>query len=544
MEVTSASQWDPRGDALSTQYRNQDVPPDSYIDHGYQNDAIQQQQQQPQYASDAHSSSLGNGVMNYGQSNGVGVSSYRQHSPGQFSASPGYRVSNPGYPSHGSVDGGGMPHPRQASISSVSSNTDYGTSPTISHAGSRNNSIYSLDGQMGSLGMSNASVDPSTGQPLYGSTLGGRYAGALSTGYVDRRFSLDERSRPPSGNPAAKPSSHAASSGRSWPWGPSSQNTSVHPRASYDYTASSARVPPNGSYPTYDPFQHGGGLADGPSRLRSMSSSAIGGRTHPYGYQGAGSAASAAAAMGLVPHGEMLQMDAHGHPIQGVGLVGPQIGPGGGATRRAKFKRSRTGCLVCRKRKVKCSQDGTPCKQCRIGKRDCYYDDNPPKRKRKGKNSGGGDGSASNSDSAKPGTTNGGYSKPHLGQGSGAYDSYPQLPPPPGVAFSMPFGQSNSHQHSHGSHSAEDPHTFGSAGWPAPSGEAHNRASFDAGGLAPESHDSHRSGSFASSYDHRVGGLSQSAHSHTSSSNGGWYDPVTEQHSRPIYGSDSTTAHS
>ena len=56
-----------------------------------------------------------------------------------------------------------------------------------------------------------------------------------------------------------------------------------------------------------------------------------------------------------------------------------------GSTRRAKFRRSRTGCMVCRKRKVKCDQDGQPCKQCRIGKRDCHYEENPPKRKRKGK---------------------------------------------------------------------------------------------------------------------------------------------------------------
>ncbi|UZJ57039.1 hypothetical protein CBS101457_006359 [Exobasidium rhododendri] len=56
-----------------------------------------------------------------------------------------------------------------------------------------------------------------------------------------------------------------------------------------------------------------------------------------------------------------------------------------GSTRRAKFQRSRTGCMVCRKRKVKCDQDGQPCKQCRIGKRECHYEENPTKRKRKSK---------------------------------------------------------------------------------------------------------------------------------------------------------------
>lgn len=462
--------------------------------------------------------------------------SYRQHSPGQFNSSPGYRVNGGGYPAHNGVDVSGMPHPRQASVSSVSSNTDYGTSPTMSHAGSRNNSIYSLDGQMGNLGMSAGAVDPSTGQPMYSAGIS-RYPGPANGGFVDRRFSLDERSRPASGNPNAKPNPVAAPSGRSWPWGTSSQNAALHGRASYDYGASAARAA-SGGYPTgYEAF-------DMPSRLRSMSSSAVAGRSHPYGYPGAGSATGAAAAMGLVPHGEMLQMDAHGHPIQGVGMVGPQVGPGGGATRRAKFKRSRTGCLVCRKRKVKCSQDGTPCKQCRIGKRDCYYDDNPPKRKRKGKNSTGGDGSASNSDSAKPGLSNGGFSKPHIGGGGGSYDSYPQLPPPPGVAFSMPFGQSNAHHHS------EEAPGFGSAGWPVAPGEAH-RGSFDAASLPTDTHDSSRSSSFASSYDHRVGSLSHSTsasgiggQSHGAASSGGWYDPVTEQHSRPMYAGEAAAAHS
>lgn len=60
-------------------------------------------------------------------------------------------------------------------------------------------------------------------------------------------------------------------------------------------------------------------------------------------------------------------------------------GSAAGTTRRTKFRRSRTGCMVCRKRKVKCDQDGLPCKQCRIGQRDCHYENNPPKRKRKAK---------------------------------------------------------------------------------------------------------------------------------------------------------------
>ncbi|PWN45263.1 hypothetical protein IE81DRAFT_344952 [Ceraceosorus guamensis] len=59
---------------------------------------------------------------------------------------------------------------------------------------------------------------------------------------------------------------------------------------------------------------------------------------------------------------------------------------GAGTHRKQKFQRSRTGCLICRRRKVKCSQDGLPCKQCRIGNRDCHYDESQPKQpsKRRG----------------------------------------------------------------------------------------------------------------------------------------------------------------
>jgi hypothetical protein len=107
-----------------------------------------------------------------------------------------------------------------------------------------------------------------------------------------------------------------------------------------------------------------------PTRYRSMSSSAASGRAYGNPYGAPGTAAHAVAAMG------------YGMSHLGPGMMLEGDIPGGpGPARRAKFKRSRTGCLVCRKRKVKCSQDGTPCKQCRIGKRDCHYDDNPQKKK-------------------------------------------------------------------------------------------------------------------------------------------------------------------
>lgn len=172
-------------------------------------------------------------------------------------------------------------------------------------------------------------------------------------------------------------------------------------------------------------------------------------------------------------------IDPHGSS-NGLGVVGSQIGPGGGVTRRAKFKRSRTGCLICRKRKVKCSQDGTPCKQCRIGKRECYYEENPPKRKRKGK----GD--------LKENIINGTMKGPVPSLPGKALSTSPvnnlygqTTAPPSSVSFHMPFSSHDHHIADVAAHyTGPGPHedaptpTFGSAGWPVPPGAAHHRDSF------------------------------------------------------------------
>lgn len=155
-------------------------------------------------------------------------------------------------------------------------------------------------------------------------------------------------------------------------------NTSMQPAYGYDANAMSAMSP----------------------RYRSMSSSAASGRAYGNAYGPPGTAAHAVAAMGygMAPHlgpGMMLEGDLPGGP---------------GPARRAKFKRSRTGCLVCRKRKVKCSQDGTPCKQCRIGKRDCHYDDSPQKKKGGKKERSGGSIDGGSSEKGSNGTA------PHLAQ--------------------------------------------------------------------------------------------------------------------------------
>ncbi|PWN30905.1 hypothetical protein BDZ90DRAFT_273179 [Jaminaea rosea] len=265
----------------------------------------------------------------------------------------------------------------------------------MSQPGTRNNSIYSLDGHMTSANLGGGSGGGGGGGL---SSMDSRFAPTQNGYMVDRRFSLDERARPLGASllPHRAPQSAAGLSsmagGRHWPWGgvnnaignssgsSSSGSSTTQGRASYDYGYAANRqvqaAGPGAGYTTsYDSFNPSVAPgADPGMRFRSVSSSAASGR-----YAGPGGPLGAASAMGLAPPYDPL--DGAHHP------VGPSVGPGGGVTRRAKFKRSRTGCLVCRKRKVKCSQDGTPCKQCRIGKRDCYYEDNPPKRKRKGKDS-------------------------------------------------------------------------------------------------------------------------------------------------------------
>ncbi|KAE8204947.1 hypothetical protein CF328_g781 [Tilletia controversa] len=107
-----------------------------------------------------------------------------------------------------------------------------------------------------------------------------------------------------------------------------------------------------------------------------------------------------------------------GHSMTSTGVMRGPGSSGAGTTRRAKFKRSRTGCMVCRKRKVKCSQDGTPCKQCRIGKRECYYEANPGKRKRRSRSRTG--------SMVVPGSGEGHHSGGSMGggMGDGSLDGY------------------------------------------------------------------------------------------------------------------------
>lgn len=278
------------------------------------------------------------------------------------------------------------PHHRHNSVSSVSSSYEVASnwspaSPAAQH--SRQNSLYSLPAQLDSVALggtpqpeSSLQVLPSGQQYVQTSPHVQHHLRYVSQADA-RRFSLDERSIRV--QPQAK---GQQAQGRHWPWGgaTSGSGAPVHTRHGsmsgaplHDYSHSNLFSSQSGGQPHVysDAAQLQQPLS--PTRFRSMSSSAISGR-HVYGHPGQSAAASAAAAMGL---GIGSQAGPSSVTLDG------EAGSAPGPARRAKFKRSRTGCLVCRRRKVKCSQDGTPCRQCRIGKRDCHYEENPPKRKRR-----------------------------------------------------------------------------------------------------------------------------------------------------------------
>ncbi|WVQ78018.1 hypothetical protein IAT38_000099 [Cryptococcus sp. DSM 104549] len=71
----------------------------------------------------------------------------------------------------------------------------------------------------------------------------------------------------------------------------------------------------------------------------------------------------------------------------GAGAAGGEAGAGGsrpaatgrsGQKRRQKYTRTRTGCLCCRTRRIKCDEARPVCKRCVIAKKDCVYPDNGP----------------------------------------------------------------------------------------------------------------------------------------------------------------------
>ncbi|PWZ01722.1 hypothetical protein BCV70DRAFT_79114 [Testicularia cyperi] len=386
----------------------------------------------------------------------------------------------------------GLPHHRQDSISSISSPHDVTggswapSSPGL--AASRHASIYSLNGQFDSVGLGGSSIDSgSTGGHFYDQSppLPAQLRYAQNQAADARRFSLDERAirtQPQLAKPGMVSADYQApNTGRHWPWGASSSagihgrhaSVSAAPPQSYDHTRMTYGAP-SGMQPAYG---YDANAMMSPTRYRSMSSSAASGRSYGNPYGPPGSAAHAAAAMGygMAPHlgpGMMLEGDIPGGP---------------GPARRAKFKRSRTGCLVCRKRKVKCSQDGTPCKQCRIGKRDCHYDENPQKKKtgKKEKTGSSIDGGSSdkgtnpihsiasiNGDSQghAAGASGMGHADPYYATNS-AVDQ--RSDSTGGVTFSMPFSQAPAPVSTHATNADANwtnPSPFGTG----PHGETHS----------------------------------------------------------------------
>lgn len=385
----------------------------------------------------------------------------------------------------------GMPHHRQDSISSISSPHDVNGGWAPSSPGltaSRHASIYSLNGQFDQVGLGSSIDSGSTGGHFYDQSppLHAQVRYAQGQAADARRFSLDERAirtQPQLGKSGLVSADYQVpgSSGRHWPWGTSSSNihgrhasVSAAPPQTYDHNRMAYGA--SAMQPAYG-YDANAMSAMSPTRYRSMSSSAASGRAYGNPYGAAGTAAHAVAAMGygMAPHlgpGMMLEGDIPGGP---------------GPARRAKFKRSRTGCLVCRKRKVKCSQDGTPCKQCRIGKRDCHYDENPQKKKsnKKERSAGSIDGGSSEkgSNGTAPSLAQIGsdqQSNGHLGSTDPYYATMGALDhrtdsnaSSGGVTFSMPFSSQTAPVAAHSSTTDStwsNPSPFA----PGPHGETHH----------------------------------------------------------------------
>ncbi|SNX83732.1 uncharacterized protein MEPE_02439 [Melanopsichium pennsylvanicum] len=390
----------------------------------------------------------------------------------------------------------GLPHHRQESISSISSPHDITGGWAPSSPGltaSRHASIYSLNGQFDQVGLGSSIDSGSTSGHFYDQSppLHAQVRYAQGQAADARRFSLDDRAirtQPQLGKSGLVSADYQVpgSSGRHWPWGASSSSAmhgrhasvSAAPPNGYDHSRMAGYGANNASIPPTYGYDANAMSAMSPTRYRSMSSSAASGRAYgnPYGAPGTATHAVAAMGYGMAPHlapGMMLEGDIPGGP---------------GPARRAKFKRSRTGCLVCRKRKVKCSQDGNPCKQCRIGKRDCHYDENPQKKKstKKERSTGSIDGGScekGSSDGAAPALahidpqTNGhsihSNADPYYGTMPGLDHRTDSNGSNGGVTFSMPFSNTPAPVSAHSGTTDStwsNPSPFGA---PGPHGESH-----------------------------------------------------------------------
>ncbi|KAJ7683231.1 hypothetical protein B0H17DRAFT_942044, partial [Mycena rosella] len=88
--------------------------------------------------------------------------------------------------------------------------------------------------------------------------------------------------------------------------------------------------------------------------------------------------------------------------------VSPQPRQEPATRKRPKYTRSKTGCLTCRVKKIKCDEAKPSCMRCTHGQRDCTWPDGVPARKRASsvKDSPDGSGRPSTASStASPGTS-------------------------------------------------------------------------------------------------------------------------------------------
>ncbi|WWC90117.1 uncharacterized protein L201_005050 [Kwoniella dendrophila CBS 6074] len=72
-----------------------------------------------------------------------------------------------------------------------------------------------------------------------------------------------------------------------------------------------------------------------------------------------------------------------------------------GQKRRQKYSRTRTGCLCCRARRIKCDEGRPTCKRCIIAKKECQYPDSGESTKKSGSKGKHGHGSRSNSEASE-----------------------------------------------------------------------------------------------------------------------------------------------
>ncbi|KAF7306103.1 Zn(2)-C6 fungal-type domain-containing protein [Mycena chlorophos] len=106
------------------------------------------------------------------------------------------------------------------------------------------------------------------------------------------------------------------------------------------------------------------------------------------------------------------QSHGHGHHHSPHSPVAPSPRQETTTRKRPKYTRSKTGCLTCRVKKIKCDEAKPVCMRCAHGQRDCNWPDGAPARKRSvsSKDSPGAD-SSSNGPSTAPSTASPGISE-------------------------------------------------------------------------------------------------------------------------------------